>query len=91
AKNLPRAYPGAPPQIPHAIANLLPVTAKRNACLSCHQVKQKIPGGPTPIPQSHYVAWGKGKPGKHIGGRYFNCVMCHVPQANAKPLVQNVF
>ncbi|HBB41389.1 MAG TPA: hypothetical protein DC005_08175 [Proteobacteria bacterium] len=35
AKPLPRAYAGAPPQIPHATADMA-ITAKENACLGCH-------------------------------------------------------
>ncbi len=104
AAPLPRAYPTAPPQIPHNIDAFVPITAKNNACRGCHDKpadwgKPKQKGMPTPIPESHYVdpAYGHpeaGLPGKRqkvLSNSRYNCVQCHVPQANAEPLVQNTF
>lgn len=94
---LPRAYAGAPPQIPHNIQGFKPVTAQQNACVSCHDNPalrgQKVKGVPTAIPESHYTDQ-RNQPGvvgnKLVGGRYI-CTQCHVPQANAMPLVENSF
>lgn len=94
---LPRAYFNAPPQIPHNIDRLTPVTAKSNQCRGCHDKPQmwgmKRKGLPTPIPQSHYTDLRR-DPGtvtnKLIGAR-FVCTQCHVPQASTAPLVQNMF
>ena len=95
---LPRAYAGAPPQIPHDIADFLPITAETNMCIACHNQpglwgKPREQGQPTPIPQSHYTDQ-RNAPGKltdHLMGARYNCNQCHVPQMNATPLVQNTF
>ena len=94
---LPRAYPGAPPQIPHNIDNFKPITAKVNACLACHHNPsmrgKKITGMPTAIPESHYIDRRNepGVVGSQIVGARYVCTQCHVPQANVAPLVDNVF
>ena len=98
SKVLPRAYPGSPPQIPHDIRSFLPITAKRNMCVLCHNQpnqwgKQRATGTPTPMPTSHYTDL-RNAPGKvtdqPIRAR-FNCDQCHVPQADAPALVGNTF
>ena len=88
----PRSYPTAPPMIPHAIDGMLPITRDSNMCKDCHvmpdMIGQKIePGMPVPAPASHYV---NVKKGEFYMGRW-NCVQCHRPQADVKPLVANVF
>ena len=92
-----RAYPGAPPQIPHNIELMTPVKASVNYCLSCHgssaELSQPLKGKPTPIPVSHYTDL-RHKPDtatkKLVGARYV-CTQCHVPQADVEPLVKNKF
>ena len=97
-KLLPRAYSGAPPQIPHDIGDFLPITAQSNMCIACHAVpdqwgKKREKGTPTPIPQSHYTDQ-RNAPGKvtdHLINARYNCNQCHVPQMDATPLVENTF
>lgn len=97
-KLLPRAYQGAPPQIPHDIGDFLPITAQMNACVACHSQpdlwgKKLDKGTPTPIPPSHYTDH-RNAPDKvtdHLINARFNCNQCHVPQANAPALVENTF
>ncbi len=92
AHPLPRAYEGAPPQVPHGIADFLPITADENTCLSCHDkpklMGKKLKGLATPMPESHYTKvdgkWQRNN------NRYV-CTQCHVPQANVKDLVGNTF
>ncbi len=91
---LPRAYDGAPPEVPHRIDKFLPITAEDNQCLDCHDEpaligKPKIKGKPTPMPESHYVKAEDGSL-KRSGARY-TCVQCHVPQADVAELVGNSF
>lgn len=89
--NLPRAYEGAPPQVPHEVATMLPITMKKNECMECHDKPHLIGKGKkgiAPMPESHYVKVD-GKM-KAWGARYV-CDQCHVPQANVKPLVANTF
>ncbi len=95
---LPRAYPGAPPQIPHDTGDFMPITADNNACLACHNQPDKWgqkreAAQPTPIPPSHYTDL-RNAPGKvtdHLMGARYSCNQCHVPQHDAKPLVENTF
>lgn len=89
---LPRAYLGAPPQVPHNLDGLVPITRDNNACLACHQQpdqvgKKKVKGQPTALPASHYTDVKNNA--LHMG-RY-NCTQCHTPQANVSPLVGNTF
>lgn len=89
---LPRAYLGAPPQVPHSLDGLTPITRDSNACLSCHQQpdkvgKKKAKGEPTPLPKSHYTDVRRNA---LYMGRY-NCTQCHTPQADVKSLVGNTF
>lgn len=85
---LPRSYALAPPGIPHAVDDFLPITQKQSACLDCHSVKDKKPGEPTPIPASHYVDLRRvpGKPGQQISGARWVCTACHVSRTEAQPL-----
>lgn len=98
SKLLPRAYAGAPPQVPHDIADFLPITAVSNMCVACHAQpdlwgKKLDAGTATPIPPSHYTD-RRNAPDTvtdHlINGRY-NCNQCHVPQTDAPALVENTF
>jgi len=90
---LPRPYPGAPPAIPHGIADFVPITADTNACVTCHEVAQKEEGGPTPIPASHYTDLrnAPGRRTENVVGARNTCTLCHAPQTGAKPLVGNRF
>ena len=92
-KVLPRPFDSAPPLIPHTVDGLLPITRSDNGCLTCHAVDKAEPGGPVPIPASHYVDTGNAPAVKRaeIAGSRFVCTACHVPQANVKPLVANGF
>lgn len=89
---LPRAYVGAPPQVPHSIDGLVPITRDNNACVACHQQpdqvgKKKVKGQPTALPISHYTDVRNNALNM---GRY-NCTQCHTPQADVKSLVGNTF
>ena len=89
---LPRAYVGAPPQVPHSLDGMIPITRDSNTCVSCHQLpdqvgKKKVKGEPTAVPATHYTDVKNNA--LHMG-RY-NCTQCHTPQANVNPLVGNTF
>lgn len=90
-----RAFPGAPPSIPHTTEDMLPITATENECLTCHHPNEAGQGD-IPFPKSHYMApvMGKGKKQdsmawvvkdykklKDLMGARYNCVMCHTEQA----------
>jgi nitrate reductase (cytochrome), electron transfer subunit len=90
---LPRPYVIAPPRIPHAVGDFLPITQKQNACLDCHAVKEKKTGEPTPIPASHYTDFrnAPGRLGGEVVGARYVCVSCHVAKTDAPNLVGNRF
>jgi cytochrome c-type protein NapB len=90
---LPRPHSEAPPIVPHAIADFLPITQESNLCVDCHAVEEKVVGEPTPIPASHYTDM-RATPdqvGDTLVGARYSCVLCHVPLTEAKPLVVNAF
>ena len=95
--NLPQAFPGAPPQIPHTIDLFLPLTKEKNLCLGCHDHQQfrdhKEKVLTTPMPASHYtdLRSAPDKVTKQVEGARYVCTQCHVPQAEVKPLVENTF
>jgi len=91
--SLPRPYAIAPPRVPHALDDFLPITQKQNACLECHAAKEKKPGEPTPMPPSHYTDYRNAPDrigGQVVGARYV-CVSCHAGQTDAPNLVGNRF
>ena len=84
-----RDYVQQPPLIPHTIARYR-VNLKSNKCLSCHSWKNYREAGATKISQTHFEDRDKHVLANVSARRYF-CTQCHVPQVNAKPLVENTF
>jgi cytochrome c-type protein NapB len=85
----PRAFPGAPPVISHSLADIAPITRDTNDCITCHQVSERRPGEPTPIPESHFIDW-RNAPGvkrAEVAGARWVCTLCHVRQTRATPPV----
>lgn len=89
---LPRAFPGAPPLVPHDVSGYH-ITRKDNDCVECHSVKEKEKGQPTPMPPSHYTDLrnAPGKVAERVAGARWVCTACHVAQTDAGPLVGNRF
>ncbi|NPA32933.1 MAG: nitrate reductase cytochrome c-type subunit; periplasmic nitrate reductase electron transfer subunit [Aquificae bacterium] len=96
SKRFKRAYENAPPQIPHSIEGMFPITLKNNPCLGCHMPDVAKQVGATPIPPSHFIDFyhlPKGQAPKltDIDKARWNCLLCHRPQANVQPVVKNLF
>ncbi len=86
-----RAHPEAPPVTPHGTADFLPITREQNVCTDCHLTDEKVEGGPTPIPESHFVDL-RDAPDEvrdEIAGSRWVCTACHVAQTANPPLVGN--
>ena len=81
----PRAGSGMPVMISHTIDDDLPITAEKNGCIRCHTATGKKVRGAPPLLQDHLAKGGE----KAVDGRHWNCVACHAPQADVKPLVAN--
>jgi cytochrome c-type protein NapB len=96
SKPLERGFPDAPPQIPHTVEDMLPITGDDNECVECHHPDNAVNKADFPLPKSHFSRAVMGKGSKDggmvwvvkgyedakdvVGGRY-NCTMCHAPQA----------
>lgn len=87
-----RTFEGQPPLIPHSIANYEEITATDNPCLECH-ISSEYKGKKMPrVSDSHLVAKPTAaRPDPQLHMSRWQCNTCHVPQVDAKPLVENEF
>jgi cytochrome c-type protein NapB len=85
-----RTFVGQPPLIPHATDNFDEVTLADNQCLECHGVQTSVKKAAPRISDSHLVS-ATGQKLPDADGRRHACQLCHVPQFDAKPLVDNAF
>lgn len=103
---IPRDFPDAPPQIPHTVADMLPIFGDENECLECHHPENAIEKTDVPFPDSHFQAavMGKGtakdsmvwvvkdyKKQEDLAGARYGCTMCHTPQATNVKNIDNRF
>ena len=86
---IPRDYVQQPPLIPHSIEGYR-INLKFNKCLTCHSWANYQQSHATKISQTHFEDRA-GDVHANVAARRYNCTQCHVPQANAKPLVENQF
>lgn len=84
-----RAYRQQPPLIPHRIRGYQ-IDAKVNQCMHCHDWPNNVEEGAPKVSETHYVD-RNGVALDHVARTRWFCNQCHVPQANAKPLVSNTF
>lgn len=84
-----RAYRQQPPLIPHRIDGYQ-VTLNYNQCMTCHDWPANVKAGAPKVSETHYNDREGNRLDKVAGTRFF-CTQCHVPQADAKPLVNNSF
>lgn len=86
---IPRDYLQQPPLIPHHINGYV-INAKFNKCLTCHSWSKYKEVGATKISLTHFKDRG-GTELSDVSPRRYFCTQCHVPQVDAKPLVENRF
>lgn len=84
-----RAYRQQPPLVPHRI-DQYQIDLNVNKCLRCHDWPYNVDEGAPKISETHYVDRTGAALDKVSSTRWF-CTQCHVPQANARPLVGNTF
>ena len=84
-----RDYVQQPPLVPHAIEGYK-VNLKFNKCLTCHSWANYKKAEATKISQTHFED-RDGDVLASVSARRYFCTQCHVPQADAKPLVENEF
>lgn len=86
---LPRDFVQQPPLIPHSTKGYN-ITKNFNKCLDCHSWSRAQETGATKISITHFRD-RDGHELSTISPRRYFCVQCHVPQTDAKPLVNNTF
>jgi cytochrome c-type protein NapB len=86
---IPRDFQKQPPLIPHSIKGYT-ITQNFNKCMDCHSKERADETGATKVAKSHYLDRDDKKSSNISPRRYF-CHQCHVPQFDAKPLVQNTY
>ncbi|TBW40299.1 nitrate reductase cytochrome c-type subunit [Siculibacillus lacustris] len=84
-----RAYRLQPPLIPHQI-DRYQIDLKANQCLGCHDWSNAAKNGAPTLSMTHYLDRDGRQTDTVAGTRWF-CNACHVPQAEAKDLVENTF
>ena len=84
-----REYVQQPPLVPHKV-DRYKINLKANKCLTCHSWKNYRDAGATKISQTHFEDRDANVLANVSALRY-NCTQCHVPQADAQPLVENEF
>jgi nitrate reductase cytochrome c-type subunit len=100
-----RDFPDAPPQIPHAVEEMYPITLAGNECLECH-LPENATDDDVPLPESHFKTPVMGKGAAHdpmvwvvkdyrqsqdVAGARYSCNMCHTPQATNVSTPKNSF
>lgn len=86
---LPRAYRQQPPLIPHKI-DAYEIDLKVNQCMNCHDWPNNVDVGAPKISETHYFD-RDGVALDHVAQTRWFCNQCHVPQADARPLIGNEF
>ena len=84
-----RNYRQQPPLIPHSVAQYQ-IDLRTNQCLTCHDWTNAGERNAPTLSMTHYLD-RDGNELDHIAGTRYFCNQCHVPQADAPELVENVF
>ena len=84
-----RNYPEQPPVIPHKIYGYQ-IDSKYNQCLTCHSRKAIEVSQAPMISITHFMN-REGQFLASVSPRRYFCNQCHVPQSDARPLVENTF
>lgn len=88
-QSIPRNYVQQPPMVPHKIDGY-EISLNFNRCMDCHSWSRYSETGATKVSLTHFKDRDGGELANISPRRYF-CVQCHVPQTDAKPLIENTF
>jgi cytochrome c-type protein NapB len=86
---IPRNYEQQPPLIPHTVKGYN-ITQNFNKCMDCHAWSRVKETKATKVSISHFRT-REGTELANISPRRYFCMQCHVPQFDAKPLVENTY
>ena len=90
-KPIARTFDGQPPVIPHTLTNFDEITLEENQCMTCHsREKHKEKNAPV-VGDSHFSDPATGRQLAQVSMARHNCMLCHVPQVDAPPLVESKF
>lgn len=89
-KPIDRTFREQPPLVPHAVDNFDEITVTENQCLECHGLENYRKKNAPKLGDSHLTFSADGTKKVVTMDRY-QCNTCHVPQVDAKPLVENTF
>ena len=84
-----RNYRQQPPLVPHTIEQYQ-IDLSANECLACHDWSNAGDRGAPTLSMTHYLDRDGNQLDSIAGTRWF-CTQCHVPQADAPALVENLF
>jgi cytochrome c-type protein NapB len=84
-----RDFVQQPPLIPHTTQGYQ-ITLNFNKCMDCHAWQKTKASGATKVSVTHFKT-SAGQELDNISPRRYFCTQCHVPQTDAKPLVDNTF
>ncbi|MEN9628332.1 MAG: hypothetical protein RJA10_1559 [Pseudomonadota bacterium] len=84
-----RDYVQQPPLIPHTTAGYQ-ITRNFNKCMDCHGWARAVSSGATKVGVTHFRN-REGQELDNVSPRRYFCTQCHVPQTDARPLVDNTF
>lgn len=83
---LERVYENAPPSVPHSIADFI-IDRTTNDCLECHLEGEEFDEDhiATKVPPSHFTNEYREESSEgEVTGIRYNCLQCHVTQADAE-------
>lgn len=89
-KPIARTFKEQPPLVPHAVDNFDEITVEENQCMSCHGLEKYREKNAPKVGDSH-LAFSSDGMKKVVTMDRYQCNSCHVPQVDAKPLVDNTF
>ena len=88
-QSIQRNFQKQPPLIPHSVKGYN-ITQNFNKCMDCHSKERAEETGATKVAKSHHLDREDNKL-KNISPRRYFCMQCHVPQYDARPLVENTY
>lgn len=84
-----RDFVQQPPLIPHTIDGYQ-ITKNFNKCMDCHAWQKTKQSGAPKVSVTHFKT-RDGHELDNISPRRYFCNQCHVPQTDAKPLVESTY
>jgi cytochrome c-type protein NapB len=86
-----RTFEQQPPLVPHAMTNFDEITPADNQCMECHGPDTYQKKNAPKLGDSHFRDPATGTVQATVSGARYQCTLCHVPQVDAEPLVENAF